>query len=392
MSSVRRPLLTVPRISYVSSCKSTANAAVCGASAYRTSQASGGAIALVTAEVVPRRYLHAIISDCVFDRNTVHGGQQTARGTAGKGGAIVFIYYGNMTVKNSVFSGNRAFGGDATTVAGNGFGGAMSIFPLGAAFHGTDLLFVNNSAMGGSALRLGGSGSGGSIFVEQAYNPILKQSLVCNFQRVVIKDSTVIGGSGLLGGRGIGGGIMVWSPVFATGNADGPGTVLLRDFTLNNTHAVGGVSYYGGELGFSVGGGIAMMVNRSYTVEGTENLQLFNGTVFGSSTGNFGSGIFAFNCLVRVQQTVFRDISPTVVYGGAIAAISGSVNILLSDFSKCATNLGGAGGAIFLYDVRFQASLVNFMGCNSGVVGGGALFAKGGLVMVCYPLPLNSAT
>jgi hypothetical protein len=228
--------------------------------------------------------------------------------SAGSGGAIfVDNTFAPVTITNSMFSDNTAYGDEATT----GWGGAILVLGSDVSIEGGEIR--NNDA------RTGGAIVGWEL-----------STLVIN--RTVILDNRALNGPG--GGLRLG---------------EGPGSnvsAALTDVTLYGNKAEGGA------LAFPTGGGIhcdgcSLDIDRStlatnsatnrggglYLTNPVAPSTLLNVTIAGNQGGTFGGGgIYLNNGSIDLTNVTLVSNSAAQGSGGGIASLNGSVglrNVLL---------------------------------------------------------------
>lgn len=230
--------------------------------------------------------------------------------SAGSGGAIyVDNTFSPVTITNSVFSDNTAYGDEATS----GWGGAILVLGSDVSIEGGEIR--NNDA------RTGGAIVGWEL-----------STLVIN--RTVILDNRALNGPG--GGLRLG---------------EGPGSnvsAALTDVTLHGNSAEGGA------LAFPTGGGIhcdgcSLAIDRStlatnsatnrggglYLTSPVAPSTLVNVTIAGNQGGSFGGGgMYLNNGSIDLTNVTVVSNSAAPGSGGGIASLNGSVglrNVLLAN-------------------------------------------------------------
>lgn len=231
-----------------------------------------------------------------FEDNLAAGGPVTNGLTVlsqGLGGGIE-NEVGNLSVRDSTFTGNSAIGGPGATSppaspeAFDGSGGGILSF-LGTTVTVSDSSFTDNRAVGGAGGPggPGSAGGGGGLMVSMGSQLTLSDS---SFSHNAAIGGA--GGGGAPGGVGVGGGLVI----------DAGSTATITNISVTHNLALGGAGTNGGAglgAGLSVGDGNILFGrpdNSSVTLSGStlsHNLALGGGGESGGNGGNgFGGGAF----------------------------------------------------------------------------------------------------
>jgi hypothetical protein len=271
-----------------------------------------------------------------FDGLTISGG------LAVQGGGILTA--GNLTILNSVISGNRAAGahGDvyAGTPGGAGWGGG--IFMASGSLQITDSNIVGNAATGGSGVdgweypygygyaTPGGNAYGGGVFVAGGTVSLRNVGISGNLtlgggggqtEAAVGDASPFTGGSAYGGGLYAGGGAMNLTHVTITGNSANGGRGGVSEFWIRATEASGSNGGNAGGGGIFSGGSLSLTDSM---ISGNSACGGDGGAPFGSydygsngyGGGAIGGGILASGSAVLVSNSFTGNIASGGMGGG----------------------------------------------------------------------------
>jgi hypothetical protein len=194
-----------------------------------------------------------------------------------------------------------ATSGSATDTAGRG-GGLAS---YNARVELRDLIFSGNYAIGGNTnLSAGGGGQGGGVYLHTAAG-------VSVLERITFNDNHALGGSGVeKGGWGMGGGLWTYKS-----------EVSLTDVVVTNNVATAGSTngsgIYQGQKSDAQGGGVAFHVDTTATVNGltaTGNTANGGHAPNGSAGGAFGGGVYTELAINVVLNDI--DVRDNISQGG----------------------------------------------------------------------------
>jgi hypothetical protein len=236
------------------------------------------------------------VSQGTFRDNEAHGGSGKNGGSGengfvgsyARGGAIGVATNGasgaapQTTIAQSLFTDNRAIGGDggAGGSGANGGNGGPGLAGAVGNLVGTmtisDSNLMNNAATGGrggdQGTGGGGLGAGGGVVSENNGTTIITNAL--------ISGNTATGGAGSnggSGGNGSGGGLYVSSGA----------TLTLTDSMIKQNTATGGAAGSGGTAGLGQGGGVS--VASTATASANRKTKVKNNTASTSDDDVFGT-------------------------------------------------------------------------------------------------------
>jgi len=283
----------------ISNCTFTGNAAV-GADGTNNSTALFGGEALggAIANAGPLTVAYSTFTD-----NLAKGGDQGANvggldanpvvGEAWGGGLVNFASM--LKITNTIFSGNRAIGGNSAAGPGAPAAGGGLAAEISANTTLTDVSFVGNQAIGGSggSSSPGYPGTGGSGFGGGFYNGVESTATVSDalFSGNLAKGGA--GGSGAAGGVGAGGamanggGTGAFEVAFLGLGTD-TSSLSLDASTLILNVAHGGAGGAGGNGGNGSGGGVYVLGTTTASIDAT--LIAFDAALGGSSGTGGASG------------------------------------------------------------------------------------------------------
>jgi hypothetical protein len=204
----------------------------------------------------------ATVTDCTFDHNEAHGGNDNVGGASLTGGSGAFIVgWGlggaitnegwnrangtTLTASHLTLTHNSAVGGDGNTgnaLAGAGVGGGIASWWKSAVVTITNSTITHNQATGGS----GSDGLGGGLA------NILGSALTVS--GCTVDQNLAIGGAGADGGdggNGLGGGVYNDAGAYNVASS-----LHLVQSTITKNHANGGEGGEGGNDGEGIGGGV----------------------------------------------------------------------------------------------------------------------------------------
>jgi hypothetical protein len=206
----------------------------------------------------------AMITDTTFDHNQALGGSDNRGGGgfiiigAGRGGGIANFAFGltsTLAASNCRFTSNDAVGGSDNTggsLTSDGIGGGLAN-QGGSTATVMGSVFTGNKAAGGQGgtARNGGDGLGGGIA------NILGSPLTVS--NCALADNQAVGGAGGVGangGNGFGGGnfndgLSIWPT-----NGGTPANLTITGSTIMGNQAIGGAAGSGGTAGLGEGGGL----------------------------------------------------------------------------------------------------------------------------------------
>ena len=330
----------------------------------------------------------AATGDFTFGGLTLTGGKTTDSGLAGVGGAVRSLTTGNLTLDQSVVTGNSTTGNGA-------YGGGI---------WASSVVTLTNSNVSGNSTT-GSSAEGGGIWTYSAAT--LAQSTVSGNSTVgsgaggggiwargsVTLTQSTVNGNSTTGGYALGGGIysreggVTLTNSTVSGNstagsfAGGGGLVAHGNVTLTGSTVSGNRTMGDEASGGGISGG-TMMLTRS--------------TVSGNSTGGFvafGGGIAAGGPMTLIQSTISGN-STTGSYsdGGGIWAFG---NVTLTETTVTnnrvmyATAKGGGviqGNPALIFTISGSIVAGNMLGNNVGVGGSDLVKSLSSPLTVNYSL------
>jgi hypothetical protein len=236
------------------------------------------------------------IADSVFTGNRAIGGNRGSGGPGAPlygagfawGGAIDNENDSTLVVTGSTFSYNQAIGGDGfmggesgTGVVGDAWGGAIVNEGLGTV---TNSVFDHNDALGGN----GSSGGGGVLFFGHASGgaiasfPISPGIGALTANNDIFTNNRAVGGAGNVGGFFPGDGVGGAVAALLGGSAS------ISDSSFSGNQATGGAGVSGGVGSDGLGGAVASWLGSAVTVNGSQTSS--NQASGGSGTPN-GNGL-----------------------------------------------------------------------------------------------------
>ena len=242
------------------------------------------------------------------------------------GGAIMNASGATLTVTDSLFTANRAVGGEGGAGRNQGFGGGLENAASTATIRRST--FIGNKAIGGDggvlapAVPAIGRGAGGAIHHTNGILAVDQSTFIANQAR---GGANNLGGSSGLGfvGVAVDGGL----------SSDGTAAVAtVTNSTFDHNEALGGTGNTGGSSGGYVGtgqfGGIGTGEGATFTAR---NIRLTHNRAIGGDGNTAGAGNTAETFVGRGVGGGFAS------FGGATATIS---NSMIADNQA----LGGQGG------------------------------------------------
>jgi hypothetical protein len=358
------------------------------------------------------------IDDATDNLRTVLISGLTLTGGDVRGGGGAILARENLTVADSVISGNAA----TTTTGLDGGGGIYSRSASGPA----NSLTVHNSSITGntdinSAVNIGGGG-------------ILKYHGRLVVDGSTISDNTAPGGGGISfrygtaltvtgttvsgnSARSNGGGILI--------HGSNP-TVTFAACSISNNSATyygwgGGIYQIGGTLSVSGctisgnsapangGGGIRVIgvltvsdssVNNNTAVGGggiaangsvsvTDSVISENSAEAQTGPGGFGGGISVFGDLT-VTRSVIKDNTSDASAGG-MSVVNGDATIVDSSIRNNSAGTGGKGGGLFMQDGDLTITGSTFTNNSAGDDGGGIWSFGGSLTVTQSTISANTS-
>ena len=212
------------------------------------------------------------VNDSSFIDNLAWGGDGSSphgndRQLAGFGGGGAIDNFGNLTVTNSRFSHNRAVGGnncESLYLSGHGFGGAIASGNLGITMLVSDSSFDHNQAIGGNgnispppAAFGPNKSSGGAINVTGG---------TATIENCTLDHNQSIGGAGASGADG---GIGAGGAIHATDFSRLATNATIHNSNVEHNTALGGPGGLGGNGGEGTGGGLTSTAGAILSVIST---------------------------------------------------------------------------------------------------------------------------
>jgi hypothetical protein len=297
-----------------------------------------------------------VVNDCMISNNVALGGTITGGfGLAGHafGGGIS----GSVRITNSLVVSNMALGGFATNSPGDARGGGIS---------GADMAyncrFIGNTARGGNApgSGSGGNGQGGGIELGSDF-----QLLSC-----IVSNNTAQGGDGenVFDGEGDGGGVFM----------NGSGEINDCTIAFNSASGGNGIITHGDDGGIGQGGGVYITTVISSSEVTIRNSTINNNTAIGglgSASGGFGGPAYGGGVAKRSNNYVDLTMTNCTITGNIVTGGIGANSGIVGD-----DGFARGGG---LYNSDFDG-IVTMVSCtvthNSlvGPTGSGAPSSTGG--------------
>jgi hypothetical protein len=264
---------------------------VIGASGDIGGSGSGGGFAIISGVTGAA----TVLENTRFEDNTSRGGTGNTRGGLAFGAA--FIYNAQVEIRDSVFTNNKALGGNSS---GSGIGNGLPADALGGAIgiEASAVVIYNvsasgNQAIGGSAGTSGG-GFGGAVFIEDSPRVDISQSK--------FSQNLASGGPGGNGTIGAGGGLLTFNSTVHIGNSQ---------FIANR--AVGGNNAFGS------GGGIALWSVRNGSSPSSLTNVIISDNIAergpGNNNGALGGGIQVQGLIANLDHCTIANNRLNTVNG-----------------------------------------------------------------------------
>jgi len=261
------------------------------------------------------------VNDSSFIDNLAWGGDGSSphgndRQLAGFGGGGAIDNFGNLTVTNSRFSHNRAVGGnncESLYLSGHGFGGAIASGNLGITMLVSDSSFDHNQAIGGNgnispppAAFGPNKSSGGAINVTGG---------TATIENCTLDHNQSIGGAGASGADG---GIGAGGAIHATDFSRLATNATIHNSNVEHNTALGGPGGLGGNGGEGTGGGLTSTAGAILSVISTtvaHNHAKGGESGVGGNGGNgLGGGLYDYtDATLSLQDAI---VSKNLALGG----------------------------------------------------------------------------
>jgi hypothetical protein len=272
----------------------------------------------------------------------------------------------NLTIQNSVFSGNT-----------EGYGGAVDI--INGSAHGGKVIIANSQVSGNSS-----TGGTGALYLKGGSNRVLIMGSVFanNSSHGTGGGAYLTGGSAVMvqgcrfsgnSTQGYGGGI------FSNGN---PGSLTISSSTIIDNQASdggGGIYISPGAVNVTISGTL-IAENRAYGGHGgglglntnTGTTVIAGSTIANNQSGNSGGGAFLLGSgKIAVQSTKLTGNVAVGAGGGMYLGSSGTHNTLSGDTFANNSSSGKGGGLYIGSTGAFSITSGSFTGNLAGGEGGG---------------------